>query len=308
MTQRPWGREKAELVELNKRLEFYILKIRERDALESSLRNEIELLRHNGERELETQKSLFESEIRVLRAKRDEQGADLEAARQSIDWLSQENADLKRESDELRNNNLNLENKTSQLRGDLTAADKKVNALYRNVKDLEETIENFNPQKTSLETELEDLRKEKNKQVLQLQHQLQNSQEEILHLQEEVDRLNKSNKRASEMGRLSTSTHVPASTSSKEAFEAKYAKWVKEKEEGIADLKLQYDEKINGYRYQLESLGHDLEKERQLVEQISKELDDQKSVTNNIALERDTMKLRLVDIERVLENERKKIQ
>lgn len=76
--------EKSELQDLNKRLEFYILKQRERDASAGSIQRTISENRDYYEKEIDKLKSLHETQVAVFRKQRDEKDSEIER-------LSQEN-------------------------------------------------------------------------------------------------------------------------------------------------------------------------------------------------------------------------
>lgn len=64
--------EKNQLQELNRRLEYYILLQRERDASLGSAQRELDVVRDNAERELTSIKKSFEDQISRIRVSRDE--------------------------------------------------------------------------------------------------------------------------------------------------------------------------------------------------------------------------------------------
>jgi hypothetical protein len=69
--------EKSELQGLNKRLEFYILKQRERDASADAWGRELANLKNKHAADLEHQKNLFENQLGIVRKNRDEVSAKL---------------------------------------------------------------------------------------------------------------------------------------------------------------------------------------------------------------------------------------
>lgn len=69
--------EKSELQGLNKRLEFYILKQRERDASQDAWGRELNNLKNKHAADLEHQKNLFENQLALVRKNRDELSAKL---------------------------------------------------------------------------------------------------------------------------------------------------------------------------------------------------------------------------------------
>lgn len=69
--------EKSELQGLNKRLEFYILKQRERDASADAWGRELANLKNKHAADLEHQKNLFENQLGIVRKNRDELSAKL---------------------------------------------------------------------------------------------------------------------------------------------------------------------------------------------------------------------------------------
>lgn len=69
--------EKSELQGLNKRLEFYILKQRERDASADAWGRELANLKNKHAADLEHQKNLFENQLSIVRKNRDELSAKL---------------------------------------------------------------------------------------------------------------------------------------------------------------------------------------------------------------------------------------
>jgi hypothetical protein len=69
--------EKSELQGLNKRLEFYILKQRERDASADAWGRELANLKNKHAADLEHQKNLFENQLGLVRKNRDELSAKL---------------------------------------------------------------------------------------------------------------------------------------------------------------------------------------------------------------------------------------
>lgn len=64
--------EKSELQGLNKRLEFYILKQRERDASADAWVREVTNLKNKHSNDLEQQRTLFENQLTLVRKNRDE--------------------------------------------------------------------------------------------------------------------------------------------------------------------------------------------------------------------------------------------
>jgi hypothetical protein len=76
--------EKAELADLNKRLEFYILKQKQRDASADSLAREIEEIRSHAQAQMEMEREKFKSELHDLRKKREEGQVRLTRAEQDV--------------------------------------------------------------------------------------------------------------------------------------------------------------------------------------------------------------------------------
>lgn len=258
--------EKEELQDLNKRLEFYILTRREREKKLDTYQQKITELKERQDAELENQKALYESQLTNLKTLRQE--------------MSNANDALE---DQIRD----LESQISELNSDLSAANAKKEAaesriefFVEQVKDKSKQLINAEGKNTSLEHELEQstsemesvkqqLEKSKTRadqakaEVASAESKLRNAKEDYAMLESKTSReIEQLKARVEEFGnvtrqQLEDELRTEFGNQLKEFCFDQQKVHKEQLEKGMADLKAQYEGKINEYRDSFEEVSNE---------------------------------------------------
>jgi len=263
--------EKIQLQELNKRLEFYILRQRERDASLGGAQRELDIVKDNTEREVETIKRTYETQIHNVRQSRDEQAAENaqlqeQTSRQAslIKQLSNQlMAEQKKSSDlEELNRSLNADNQS--LRSKLFSADELCKSLTHDLElernsneqlkeDLEKVravADHASSRLAGLESTARNLKEDNDLLLKRHEH-------EVTELNRQLEQLSGSRAAIEDELRKIFAQQLT------EILAERQQQYEDEKNAGMAELKTLYDEKISAYRESLEHLASELEETKQ---------------------------------------------
>lgn len=273
--------EKSELQGLNKRLEFYILNRRERDASADGWVRELEGLKNKHAADLEHQKKLFENQLGLVRKNRDELSANLskfegENAHQS-NALKELQARLALEH-KARGA---LEGRVDSLQQELLAAQNALHGASLARSNLQHEYAALKSSHDDLEASLDTSRRTQEA----AQSKANKLAQQYGDLSDEYDTLQTRNsadvkKYESEIHTLCQENHrsVDGIRADCEArlnviFAERQQQYEDDKAEALATLKHHFDEKLLGYRTRLEELGHDLEQEKSNHKAAARALD-----------------------------------
>lgn len=148
--------EKSELQDLNKRLEFYILKQRERDASAGSIQRTLGENKEFYEKEITKMKSLHESQIAIFRKQRDAKDSEIEKIstenKRQANMIKQYTSQLAADRSRLED----LEDRVSTTSSELSAARARIVVAEEDAQKATHKVKGFEAQIKSLEANLKD--------------------------------------------------------------------------------------------------------------------------------------------------------
>jgi len=272
--------EKTQLQELNRRLEFLFVKMREREAMLGGGRREVDLVKQNSEKEIENLRTTLEAQINSLRATRDEQSAvtaqlSEEKTRQAnlIKQLTAQLTVEKSKADELetelqraqselastKNKLFNSEEDNKRSTHDLKLEHEESERLRAELDSARTQADEATSQLAGVESALRNLREDYD--LLQKKHQA-----EVSELTAEVSELNRL--RAS----IEDELRKEFGKQLQEILFERAQQYEEEKNEGIEQLRQMYDDKIHGYRDELEATSNELDHARAEIKRLQDEL------------------------------------
>jgi len=303
--------EKTQLQELNARLEHYILKQRERDASQGSVQGEIDALKRLYDEETENLRNDYGERLEKLRAERDE--ASTLAARledenrrlkKSVDNNGEETAQLNDNLDRLREQietttaaKDELERRVaketelrSSLQQELERTKRKVTDLTQQLAEAQETAEDAGQRAADAEGRLRGLEDD-------LANERKRADREIGRLRDEVASL------TSKVTQVEDITRKEFVKQLEELVDKRQAEFEKDKDEALEQLKEIYDEKLNGYREQLERAGHELEEARKRAQDAKKIEETARTEIKEAQEIKITFEKRVEELERIVAEE-----
>jgi len=263
--------EKVQLQELNKRLEFYILRQRERDASLGGAQRELDIVKDNTEREVETIKRTYETQIQNVRQSRDEQATENaqlqeQTSRQAslIKQLSNQLLSEQKKSADLEELNRSLNADNQSLRSKLFSADELCKSLTHDLElernsnqtlkeDLDKVravADHASSRLAGLESTARNLKEDNDLLLKRHEH-------EVTELNRQLEQLSGSRAAIEDELRKIFAQQLT------EILAERQQQYEEEKNAGMAELKTLYDEKISAYRESLEHLASELEETKQ---------------------------------------------
>ena len=304
--------EKSELQGLNKRLEFYILNRRERDASADGWVRELEALKNKHAADLEHQKKLFENQLGLVRKNRDELSA-------ALSKMEGENAHQANAIRELQAR-LGLEHKArGALEGRVDALQKELLTAQNGLHAGSLAISNLQHEYAALKTSHDDLEASldsSRKTQEMAQSKANKLAQQYGDLSDEYDTLQTRTaadvkKYESEIHQLCQENHrsVDGIRADCEArlngiFAERQVQYENDKAEALAVMKTTFDEKLLGYRTRLEELGHELEQEKSNHKAAARALDKENRNVVSLLSELKQAQTALAAAEQALANER----
>jgi len=304
--------DKEELAELNKRLEVYILKNREKDANHGSVQREVDAVRERAEEELQRMEDLHQQQLADLRKARDDEKLanarlntehkanvqELEAARVEIAQLRQTNDRLHDQNQELQNDlakknmeNAQLQNQCDANKGQLAVAQTKLSGAEAELENLRNALADAQERADVAEAKLDASTSNTDNNVAKLQA-------EIKRLRKDLDASNHKGSHVEDELRAELSEQLT------EIIAKRQQEWEEDKGDALAELKAIYDEKIQAYRDHLERAGHELEMAKAQREQAVQEAEENKTLREEFEATRTTLKNRIVELEEAVKSER----
>lgn len=290
--------EKQTLSELNKRLEMYILKVRERDASSGSIDRELNLAKTQYTTELNHIRDAYESQIELLRKHK----SDTTSEKLKIEYIAKEHSDtIKRLTTELHDNQSRVE-----------LAELHVNQLTIQLNDITNQLHDSKSDNDKLNKKLTDV----SKQLVQYQQQAESVQQQYDTVQLELKQItSKYNNllddmnslqltKDTEIKQLNSQLHELTSQAStmedvlrrefgkqlKQILEERQLQYEAEKNDIIDELRelysTQLDERDKQIEQQAEQFTHQSDMIRQLEQRMINERNDaQSAVAQKQALE-----------------------
>jgi len=304
--------EKEELQELNKRLEFYILRNREKDASQGVLQRELDLLRERTDEELAHAEQVHQQQLEELRKSREAEKQKSDNLQAELNRVSKELETTKRILAQSREAEDRLRQDNEQLRKDLSAQQFEVaqltdanqqlederKILQASDADAKEALENAAEESAAFKTRAE--KAEASLQNLKEDSSvaLSKAQAEIKRLRAQVDDLSHRHTHVEEELRKELTAQLAT------IIEKRQQEWEEEKNDGLAQLKEIYDEKIAAYRDHLARAGHELEiLKAQKLAAVS-EAEKVKTSFEEFQAVKTTMKKRIEELEEAVKSEK----
>lgn len=304
--------EKEELAELNKRLEVYILKNREKDASQGSVQREIDAVRERAEDELQRVEDLHQQQLADLRKARDDEKLanarlntehkanlqELEAARveiaqlrQTNDRLHDQNQDLQGELAKKNMENAQLQNQLDATKGQLAVVQSKLAGVEADLEQTRNALQEAQERADVAEAKLDASTSNTDNNIAKLQA-------EIKRLRKELDEVNHKGNHVEDELRAELSAQLT------EIIAQRQLEWEEDKGDALAELKAVYDEKVQAYRDHLERAGHELEMAKAQREAAIQEAEENKTLREEFEATRTTLKNRIVELEEAVKSER----
>lgn len=306
--------ERTELADLNKRLEFYILHQREKEASQSGIQRELDALRERYDGETRDMKALYENQFEMIRKTRDELSKQVLALQED---KSQRDTQLNNQSQEL----ASLNKFKSQLEDKYKACADELQNTRASSFAADEENKKLRHQLQIETARTEDLRRDNDK----LRDRADKAGDSLRALESQCSSLQESititEKRYTEdktllegqVGSLSQQAARSEDEIRKEfhkqmaqALTERQLAFEQEKNDGFAQLKALYDDKMSGFRTELEIVGHEIEMERSNTKKAQAELNKFRTHNQELLALRDSLATRIAELEEMLRQERSK--
>jgi len=304
--------EKEELQELNKRLEFYILRNREKDASQGVLQRELDLLRERTDEEMAHAERVHQQQLDELRKSREAEKHKSDNLQAELNIVSKELENTKRilaqsrdAEDRLRQDNEMLRKELSEqlievagLKDANKQLDDELEVAEANLEDAKKTLESAAKESTIFKTRAETAEASLGNLNEDSSVALSKAQAEIKRLRAQVDDLSHRHTHVEEELRKELTAQLA------KIIEKRQQEWEEEKNDGLAQLKEIYDEKIAAYRDHLARAGHELEiLKAQKLAAVS-EAEKVKTSFEEFQAIKTTMKKRIEELEEAVKSEK----
>jgi chromosome segregation ATPase len=268
--------EKAELQDLNKRLELYIMKNREKDASKGVMERELDELRDNFRNELMRERDEYARQIAAVREARDSeatQRAELDRKCKDLESqlrLQEEETATARDDQAKARSELDealaeLASKTSEaqrLRDEANALRSQLNVEKARNAELAKELAAARDRASTAESEVDGLRSRAEAAESDLQTFQGNQDAQLQHYRDRVAEL------AAKLASKEEELRREFADDLQQQIEERQQAAEEEKNEALALLKAAYDEKIAAYRDHLERAGHELERLRNQRDEV----------------------------------------
>lgn len=263
-------KEQEEQQQQNNRLEQYIQKQRERDAGDGGWKKEYDLLQSKYSRDLSKQQTLYNRQIQSTRNINHEHVDTINKQKAENSQLISDIEQIKNELNTYESTNINQQQRNTQQSNQLV--EYKTNLFISDEK-IQTQQDNYNIEHDKLTKLLNDINNEsesydeQNSKYLKLQQKydiLQNQYESYKTVsQKDIKSLENQARTYQKMNTVSIDTiRKEYEDKINELFLQRYHETKEDKENAIQYICNEYEEKIEGYRISLESVGHDLEMEK----------------------------------------------
>ena len=261
--------ERNELQSLNARLELYILKQRERDASLTSKDHELDYIKQQAVDEIKRVKKLHTDELNQLRATREQQSTIIAQLESNELQLTQSVNDIKHKYNVLQQQ---YDDNEQQLNCAVIAqrdAQSQLSILQAQHKLLLEELHQLKHDKSCLDQLYNELNKKiqrlESDTVIQQQTLSNSTTDHELHIRQltqQIDILQSQLKQNSPINAITRDERDRLIAQYTAEITRIRESSIADKDNAITILKQLYDEKLSGYRGELERSGHELETER----------------------------------------------
>jgi len=262
--------EKADLQELNHRLEFLILRLREREAGADGLSRQLADYKQKVDQDKAYIQKTYSEKLDEARAAQARYMAEIDALRTENASKDNQIQHLSKELEGEKKLRHGLDERGKELSSELAATKTALFEAEEKLHDAEHQLNTVRDELANTKEELarmQELAHQATEIKVQSEVAAESAKQDLetyrTHTTEEVKRYREQISELAHATSLSADEiRAELTKQLEELLAEKQLEFQEEKEAGMAELKNMYDEKIFAYRSELESIGHELETER----------------------------------------------